>query len=264
MSLCESIDTLAMAYLDDELAPEERHELETHLTECTSCRTELDSARGEQSLIQNALVAPRPTDTMRMRIARSFDEVDREAARAERRRLSSWLLPGGAIAAAAAAILVFVGVGIQPHHQHASIAQAAVTQINGTAPFAVDTPNGETQQYFAMGAPPRIADSSSHELERRHVSVSGHDGALFAYEITLGGHRAVLKLLVVTDLHDGEMTEGDETQANGRWVHVGHVQGQPFVTYIDAQRNGYMFTSDTLSADQLIELVGKTSLVGPQ
>jgi len=27
MSLCESIDTLSMAFLDDELAPEERREL---------------------------------------------------------------------------------------------------------------------------------------------------------------------------------------------------------------------------------------------
>jgi len=41
MSLCESIDTLAMAYLDDELAAEERHELEAHLTECTAPFTSL-------------------------------------------------------------------------------------------------------------------------------------------------------------------------------------------------------------------------------
>jgi anti-sigma factor RsiW len=123
MSLCESIDTLAMAYLDDELAPEERRELETHLTECTSCRGEIDGARADQSLIQGSLVAPRATDTMRMRLLRSFDEADRETARAERKRMSSWLLPGGAIAAAAAAILVFVGVGMQqPQREHGSIA----------------------------------------------------------------------------------------------------------------------------------------------
>ena len=38
MSLCESIDTLSMAYLDDELAAEERRELELHLHRCASCR----------------------------------------------------------------------------------------------------------------------------------------------------------------------------------------------------------------------------------
>ena len=41
MSLCESIDTLAMAYLDDELASEERRELETHLHDCNACRAEV-------------------------------------------------------------------------------------------------------------------------------------------------------------------------------------------------------------------------------
>ncbi|HEX4456087.1 MAG TPA: zf-HC2 domain-containing protein [Kofleriaceae bacterium] len=263
MSLCESIDTLATAYLDDELAPEERHELDTHLTECTSCRAEIDGARADQSLIQSSLVAPRATDTMRMRLARSLDNADRETARAERKRMSAWLLPGSAIAAAAAAILVFVGVGVQSHHEHASIAKVAVKQIRGAQPFEVATPNGGAQVLAATFSP-RVDDPSSRELERRRVSVNGHDGALFGYEITHNGRRAVLKLLVVTDLHDGEMIDGDETQANGRWVHVGQDQGQPFVTYVDAKRNGFMFTSDSLSADELIDLVGKTSLVGPQ
>ena len=44
-NLCHSIDTLSMAYLDDELAAEERRELELHLGECASCRGHLDGER---------------------------------------------------------------------------------------------------------------------------------------------------------------------------------------------------------------------------
>ena len=55
MSLCDSIDTLSMAYLDDELAAEERRELELHLTECTSCRAHLDGERAEQATLHRAL-----------------------------------------------------------------------------------------------------------------------------------------------------------------------------------------------------------------
>ena len=45
MSLCASIDTLSMAYLDDELAAEERRELELHLVDCASCKQHLDGER---------------------------------------------------------------------------------------------------------------------------------------------------------------------------------------------------------------------------
>jgi len=270
MSLCESIDTLAMAYLDDELAPEERHELETHLTECTSCRTGIDSARADQNLIQGSLAAPRATDTMRMRLARSLDEVDRESARAERRRLSSWLLPGGAILAAAAAIAVFVGAGVQnntPMVARASITQVAVRQQTRALPFEVEGPNTVPwlRQHFAsLAAPPSVAQAGSRLVGARLLPVDGHDGAMLAYDITFQGRPARLKLLVVEDLRDGEMTDGDEVQVNGRWVHVSETQGHTIVTYIDAQHNGYMFMADELPTDALLSLVGRTSLVGPQ
>ncbi len=271
MSLCESIDTLAMSYLDDELAPEERHELETHLTECTSCRGELDGARADQSLIQTSLAAPRATDTMRMRLARSLDDVDRETARAERRRLSSWLLPGSAIAAAAAAIAMFVGSGVGNGVQTApvaaragSITQVAVKQQTRAMPFEVEGPNTGPwlRQHFAAMPVPNV-QSGSKLVGARYLPVDGHDGALLAYDITFEGRPARLRLLVVEDLRDGEMTDGDEVQVEGRWVRVSETQGHTLVTYIDAQHNGYMFIADELSRDALIELVGRTSLVGP-
>src|SRR5215218_5353702 len=104
MTVCNSIDTLSMAYLDDELATEERHELEAHLTECASCRGMLDRERADRSMIQRALAAPAAPDTLRARINRGLDAQDREDTREQRRRWSSYLLPTSAIMAAAAAI----------------------------------------------------------------------------------------------------------------------------------------------------------------
>jgi|HubBroStandDraft_6_1064221.scaffolds.fasta_scaffold32643_4 anti-sigma factor RsiW len=267
MSLCESIDTLAMAYLDDELASEERRELETHLTECTACRGEVETARGDQSLIQSSLAAPRATDTMRMRLARSFDEADREAARAERRRMSSWLLPGSAIAAAAAAIAVFVGAGkvqTTPVAAHTgSITQVAVQQM----PLEIEGPSTEPglQQYFATMELPNVAQAGSRFVGWRKLSVDGHKSAMLAYDITFEGRPARLRVLVVPELRDGEMTEGDEEQLeSGRWIHHYESQGHMIVTYIDAKHNGYMFIADELPPSALIDLVGRTSLVGPQ
>ena len=89
MSLCESIDTLAMAYLDDELASEERRELDTHLTECVSCRAEIDGARARS--IADPDVARRAAghrhDADAHGEVRSTSRIAR--ARPKRRRLSA-------------------------------------------------------------------------------------------------------------------------------------------------------------------------------
>ena len=58
MSLCQSIDTLAMAYLDDELAAEERRELELHLVDCGECKHHLDTERAELVMLRGALAPP--------------------------------------------------------------------------------------------------------------------------------------------------------------------------------------------------------------
>src|SRR5258706_8716241 len=125
MSLCNSIDTLAMAFLDDELAGEERRELELHLLDCASCRQHVEGERGDIELVRKALVAPPASALLKARIARALDAEDVAVARSERRRWSQWVLPGSAMFAAAAAILAFVGVGVPSHSGSPAIADIA-------------------------------------------------------------------------------------------------------------------------------------------
>ncbi|TMQ14345.1 MAG: hypothetical protein E6J90_27100 [Deltaproteobacteria bacterium] len=111
MTLCQSIETLSMAFLDDELVAEERRELELHLLGCASCRERVEAERSELAMIRKALVPPPAPALLKARVARALDAEDAAAIRSERRRWSRWMLPGSAIAAAAAALLVFVGAG---------------------------------------------------------------------------------------------------------------------------------------------------------
>ena len=114
MSLCQSIDTLAMAFLDDELAAEERRELELHLIDCSGCRQHVETERAELQMMRKALAAPPAPDMFKARLARALDNEDREASRVESQRkrslLGRMLLPGAAMVAAAAAIVVFVAI----------------------------------------------------------------------------------------------------------------------------------------------------------
>ena len=55
--LCDSIDTLAMAYLDDELADAELRDLELHLLDCGACRALVDTERQVMDGLRRQLVA---------------------------------------------------------------------------------------------------------------------------------------------------------------------------------------------------------------
>jgi anti-sigma factor RsiW len=270
MSLCESIDTLAIAYLDDELASEERRELDTHLTECTSCRAEIDGARADQSLIQTSLVAPRATDTMRMRMVKALDVADREtaqqAAKTSRKRLSAFVLPGTAIFAAAAAILVFVGVNMKGPSSAGSVSRAAIRQQVRSLPLEVQgASTGAWVRQYAEVEPPHI-NTGSQLLGARMLpgGIGGHDGTLLSYQITLNNRPLVMSVLVIEDVKPEELAEGEEVDAGGRMVRVVQSDGHTVVTCVDNNHHGYMFMSDEMAVGDLIRLVGRTSLVGRQ
>lgn len=265
MSLCESIDTLCMAYLDDELAGEERRELELHLTECASCRGHLDAERTDHELVRRALVAPPAPELMRARLVRALDAEDAAVARAGRQRWTRWLLPGSAITAAAAAIAMFVALPASGPHT-SPVAQEAVRQQMRSLPLEVQGPSTGPwlQQHFASMQLPQIQEPSTQLIGARLLphGINGHDAALLAYQLDLGDRPFVLSVLVVRDLHDGEMTDGDEVTVNGRTMHVVETDGHVAVTTIDGNHMGYMFMAPELSTNELVWLVGRTSLVG--
>lgn len=266
MSLCESIDTLSMAYLDDELAPEERRELELHLTECASCRSQLDGDKADHDLLARALAAPPAPDLLRMRVARALDAEDVAIVRAERRRWSQWLLPGSAILAAAAAIAVFVGIKPATPGEVGPVARTGAEVAMRPLPLEVQgaSTGPWLQQHFASMEMPQIAEPSTELLGARLLpkGINGHDGALLSYQIDLDGRPFVLSVLAVRDLRDGEMNDGDEVEVNGRSMHViVDAQGRTAVTTVGADHMGYMFMAPALSTNELVWLVGRTSLV---
>lgn len=274
--ICDSIASVAMVYLDGELAAEEKHELETHLTECARCRSEVDNAHVEQEVLRVALAAPRAPAAMRSRLTAALDDAERAEAidirRADRRRWSSWLLPGSAIVAAAAAIAVFLGVGqigfMGSSGNVGSIARAGLHQQIRAIPLEIGGPTfGE----------PRFAKELTQVVGSRLLGhrilpegVSGHDATLYAYDVPINdelhhiARRVVLTLLVIENIAQDQMADGEAVRKGGRLLHVVQIDGHTAVTAVDANRRGYMFMAEDLSPQELVSLVGRTSLVGPQ
>lgn len=272
MSVCTSIETLAMAYLDDELATEERHELEAHLTECASCRGTLDRERTDRSMLRRALATPPPPDMLRARISRALDAEDREATKQQRRRWTSYLLPTSAIAAAAAAIAMFVAVQAPSTSTSkvANVAQDAVKQSSRSLPLEVQgASTGQwLQEHFSSDVePPRFVEgNAAHLLGARLLpnGINGHDAAMMRFQVRLENKAPfVLSVLAVHDLEDDEMREGTPVRLNERTLYVTTWRGHAVVTYVAPNRVGFVFLAPELSGEDLLGLVSRTNLVAP-
>ncbi len=103
--ICASIDALAMAYLDDELADEELRDLELHLRDCAACRDKVAHERTALDALRRQLAPPPMPDVVRARLTAALDAEDRASGRAS---VAAWALPAAASLVAAAALALFV------------------------------------------------------------------------------------------------------------------------------------------------------------
>ncbi|HEU4734592.1 MAG TPA: anti-sigma factor [Kofleriaceae bacterium] len=266
MSLCQSIDTLAMAFLDDELAAEERRELELHLLDCASCRQHVDSERGDIELVRKALVAPPASALLKARIARALDAEDAAAARSERRRWSHWVLPGSAMLAAAAAIAVFVGVGVTGSGDSPVALGDVAKQQTHSLPLEVQgaSTGRWLRENFAPVEPPQFTEPGIALLGARLLpnGIANHDAALLQYLVTVGANRLTLTAVVLKDLRGDELSGGQAYQVGDLVLHVHDANGMPAVTYVDpVDHVGYVFASERMTADELIRLVVSSDLI---
>lgn len=266
MTLCQSIETLSMALLDDELVPEERRELELHLLDCASCRQRVEAERAELELIRKALAAPPAPALLKARIARALDAEDAAAIRSERRRWSRWLLPGSAIAAAAAALLVFVGIGAPSSRESTEVATVVKRQQGRRLPLEVQgaSTGPWLRDHFAPVEPPRFTEPGIALLGARLLpnGIANHDAALLQYLVTLGSNRLTLTAFVLKDFQGDELSDGQAYRVGDLVLRVHDVNGTPAVTYVDPDDDvGYVFTSERLTAGELFRLVVSTDLI---
>jgi anti-sigma factor RsiW len=268
MSLCESIEPLAMAYLDDELVSEERRELETHLVVCTGCREIVDRERADIALVRAALVAPPAPDLFKARLAKALDEEARVEQRTQRMRplalIGRYILPGAATLAAVAAIAVFVFVRPPATPQTGAVASEVVRQQKRSLPLEVQgaSTGPWLRQHFAPVEPPQFAEPGIRLEGARLTAVAGHEAALLKYVVSIGRESFGLTAMVIEGLRGNELTGGQAIKVGERTLYVHDADGRPAVTFVDEFGMTYVFASDRLQAQQLLELVVSSDLIG--
>jgi hypothetical protein len=253
ISLCTSIDTLAMAYLDDELADEELRDFELHLRDCDGCRARLDAERAALADLRRRLTPPPTPDLVRARLSAVLDAEDASAAREDRRsRLAGWILPGVATATAFAALAMFVFVREPPRAIEAVAADVVEHQVRSPRIVEMPRPVVEADRGGAVVA--KVATWTG-EVRGRTVHNQLHEVR------RSWGDRHVVQVSVF-DARGWDLERGDRVIASGieLWV-VATPKGQVLVVHRDPQGIGHVFTSDDLGTKALIDVIVETQLL---
>jgi len=135
----EHLDDVLSAYLDDELTPEERVDVEAHLNGCAECRSDLDAEADVRRLVRE-LPAVDPPFGFYERILR--DGPGAGAPPERKRRLRFGL---GSIAAAVACWLLVLGL-VNVNSASASVDPQTDVYVNAHAAVPADVQATESAQ----------------------------------------------------------------------------------------------------------------------
>lgn len=260
---CSDISKLVPTYLDGELAESELLSFEHHVAECDECHREVEDERRFLERIRESLAAPPASDTLRARLSRALDVEEERAQKEARRERRSWVLPGAATLAAAAALLVFVFDVAQPASNDNQIAQArlaAPSPALDVEPVSRGDIARSAREYLRMPVrAPRFASADAALRGWQPIRSSGHDTALFVYEVRHGSesHRLEVQTL---DARNLDLGSAERRVVRGTEVWVAKTPGVSSVSYRDPSGVGYIFTS-YMDTDELVNLVVQSDLV---
>lgn len=260
--VCNSIDTLSMTYLDEELAPEEKRELELHLLDCSSCRERVNEERQEVELLRQKLAMPAAPDLVRAKMMRLLDKEDAQESRALlKERIARWVLPGTSIAAAAAALMLFVFIG--PSGQRSDEALPFAKVVNQRPAPLMIRGEASTRNWLQTQIAGTVAPSFEgiDLLGGDVVQIDGRAMAKLVYEVRTTGPQRLQLSGYLFRVRPGELSRGQAAECSGRLLHVTQIGDQPAVTYIDENEVGYIFASRDLSADLMLQLVCASNLI---
>ncbi len=261
---CSDIETLVHTYLDGELADHDLDEFEEHTSECAACRARLEEEIEFRNDLRRRLAPPRPPEELRGRLMAALDREDAVAARAERSRRFSWVLPGAATLAAAAALLLFVQAQTQTPVAHVPVTYDAVKSHLHQQPIEVQGASAVSpwikQHFEPTVEAPRFSSSDISLRGARLSHLRGRDAAQLFYQIDHNHRRHAMQVHIL-DGANLDLGGAVKRHIGGRDLWVDNELGYSVVTYKDPSDGmAYVFTSD-MSGRELLDLVVGSDLL---
>ena len=257
MTLCTSIDTLAMAYLDDELADEELRDFELHLIDCAACRGRVETEREAIADLRKRLAPPPTPDLVRARVLAALDAEDAITMRAgSAGRWTQWLLPGTATLAAAAALLMFVTMR-EPAQPREKSAATVVVEQQRQAPQIMPVARNAPGMQVTPTVPGRV---QVFQTAKWQVTDGDLRVTTIQYDVVLPWGGEVEARAHTFDSSGINMRSGDRVRIDGVDLYVAHMRDpnggvQTLVSYDAPGDHGWVFQAANLSEQDLLDLV---------
>ena len=271
---CTNSESTTFAYLDGELEELDVRDFESHLSGCTSCQEELDSAMSEHSALRMHLQSPPAAPEgleARMMIALDSEEFEQRKQRRQQRRQQwlSWSLPTGASVLAAAALVLFMWSDLQSSDtaqpQSSQVTRDTARQhFQDTPLFVSGDPStvgrGAGQYLNRSVAPPQFSTQQKVRLLGwTPSSVNGKQSATIVYEVVNRTGRHEMRVNLVPRQSLDLLSQRKLTLAGSSyWVDSAY--GVQTVTVDAGESIAYVFSSD-LSIEVLLSLVTQTDIV---
>jgi anti-sigma factor (TIGR02949 family) len=247
---CAEADTFLHAYVDGELAGDDRHAFEAHLQTCEQCTQASRFQARFKAAVRGHLPRPALPVGLRSRIQGAL------AAAGAPRRLWPWQSHPRAFtvaAAAAAALLLYAG-NLQ-RTPRSPVLEQAVSTFHHDLPLDVLSEScAKVSDWFRgkvdFALQPAGVDSGTRCQGGRLINVRDRLGAYVVYQVP-AGHR----LGVMVAPSDSEPLAGTRQRVlHGRRVYVDQQRGVSTVTFREPSGLDYVFTAD-LDEDALANWV---------
>lgn len=267
---CTDIESLVQTYLDDELAEGENRELELHVAACESCQRQVTQAAQFHDRLRRELAAMAPPgvpEELCQRIALALDQEDWRMRRTGVR--TSWVLPGAATLAAAAALLLFVLTPLRPPvpAPPPQVTEAAVLEHIRRPPLEVQgaaVSPWMRRHYSPTVQMPRFEGVRAVLHGGRLGQLRGRRAVQLYYDVLLGQRRHE----VVVHMFDGRdidfasgFPEGQRYHVDGNELWVGKLRGYGVVAHRNPQGTAYLYTSQDLTGERLLEIVARADML---
>jgi hypothetical protein len=263
MRPCEAIATMSQAYLDDELASDERREFELHLLDCASCSSFVDVERRELVRVRALLRdAPRAPAVLRERICDRLTEEDRRGRRQQVRRHAHQALVGVAAMSAAVALAMFVCFSPRESRRPAVVSEATRQAANPSVPLEVQ--GASTTQWLQNAAPaiapPPINTPLIEELGARLTAVDGHDAVMLALKLRDRAAAVPMTGFIIKGVRPDEFDSGAPLNVDGVTVRVYEDARGSTVAFV-SQGNAFVFIAPLHPATTLVDALETAGLI---
>jgi anti-sigma factor RsiW len=252
---CADLENELGCFIDGELAPPERREVENHLSDCAACRGQVEAQRQIKQLLKQARPVAPAHESLTRRVRTALDEDDGRGGWRRRLKGARPILRAslGVFVPVVAALALVVGYveNVEPlindsivkHQRNLPLEvtgepEKVQSWFDGKVPFAVSMPQLGPRCSLRGG---RLSHLGNREAALLQYDQNGHKISVFVFDgqkmpvrLRLPERRVIANREVIIDAASGYHVAVFRSQGLGYAITTGNVAESDFIQMVSA------------------------------